>query len=57
MDEEDVKISTTALINAVRDVFAAEIDKDPESSEQLTRVLARMQELRLNPDLSHRRRA
>ena len=50
MDEEDVKISTTALINAVRDVFEAEIAGDPESSEQLTRVLALMQELRLNPD-------
>jgi len=38
------------LINAVRDIFEAEIGKDNTEAPQLKRVLALMEELRLDPD-------
>ncbi len=50
MDEERIKSSTTELINAVRDIFEAEVAKDMASAPQLKRVLALMQELRLDPE-------
>lgn len=50
MDEERIKSSTTELIEAVRVIFEAEGAKDAASAPQLKRVLALMQELRLDPD-------
>lgn len=40
------------LINAVRDIFAAEAANDTSKAEQLERVLTLMQELRPDPDRS-----
>ena len=50
MDEERIKSSTTELIEAVRVIFEAEVAKDTAKAPQLKRVLALMQELRLDPD-------
>ena len=50
MDDKSVDRSTMTLVHAVRDIFAAEVAKDLASAEQLQRVLALMQELRLNPE-------
>jgi len=50
MDEERIKSSTTELIEAVRAIFEAEVAKDMASAPQLKRVLALMQELRLDPE-------
>jgi hypothetical protein len=50
MDEERIKSSTTELIEAVRVIFEAEVAKDMASAPQLERVLALMQELRLDPE-------
>ena len=49
MEEERVNSSTMDLVNAVRDIFATEVAKDLASAPQLKRVLALMQELRLDP--------
>ena len=50
MDGERIKSSTTELIEAVRVIFEAEVAKDMASAPQLKRVLALMQELRLDPE-------
>ncbi len=50
MDKDNVNRSTTDLIAAVRDIFEAEVAKDTAKAPQLKRVLALMQELRLDPD-------
>ncbi len=50
MDGERIKSSTTELIEAVRLIFEAEVAKDMASAPQLKRVLALMQELRLDPE-------
>ncbi len=50
MDEERIKSSATELIEAVRVIFEAEVAKDMASAPQLKRVLALMQELRLDPE-------
>jgi len=50
MEQDKVNRSTTDLVNAVRDIFAAEVAKDTASAPQLNRALALMQELRLDPD-------
>ena len=38
------------LLNAVRDIFEAEVAKDTAAAPQLKRVVALMQELRLDPE-------
>ena len=50
MDKDNVNRSTTDLIAAVRDIFETEVAKDTAKAPQLKRVLALMQELRLDPD-------
>ena len=50
MEQDKVNSSTMDLVNAVRDIFEAEVAKDAASAPQLKRVLALMQELRLDPD-------
>ncbi len=50
MEQDKVKKSSTDLINAVRNIFAAEAAKDAAKAEQLNRVLALMRELGLDPD-------
>ena len=50
MEEERVKSSTMDLVNAVRDIFEAEVAKDMASAPQLKRALALMKELRLDPE-------
>jgi hypothetical protein len=50
MEQDKVNRSTMDLINAVRDIFEAEVAKDMASAPQLKRVLALMQELRLDPE-------
>jgi hypothetical protein len=50
MDEERIKSSATELIEAVRVIFEAEVAKDRAKAPQLKRVLALMQELRLDPE-------
>ncbi len=50
MEEERVKSSTTDLINAVRDIFAAEVAKDTAAAPTLKRVLSLLPELRLDPE-------
>ncbi len=50
MEEERVTRSTMDLVNAVRDIFEAEVAKDMASASQLKRVLALMQELRPDPE-------
>ena len=55
MDEERIKSSTTELIEAVRVFFEAEVAKDMASAPQLKRVLALMQELRLDPERTEAR--
>ncbi len=50
MEQDKVNRSTTALINAVRDIFEAEAAKNTAAAPQLKRVLALMQELRLDPE-------
>ncbi len=49
MEEDKVKSSTMDLINAVRDIFAAEAAKDTPAAPQLKRVLALLPELRSDP--------
>jgi hypothetical protein len=50
MEQDKVEISSMNLINAVRDIFEAESAKNTVDSPQLKRVLALMEELRLDPD-------
>ena len=50
MEQDRVTGSSMDLINAVRDIFEAEIGKDNTEAPQLKRVLALMEELRLDPD-------
>lgn len=42
--------STMDLVSAVREIFAAEVAKNTVKAPQLKRVLALMQELRMDPD-------
>ena len=55
MDQDKVSRSTMDLINAVRDLFAAEVAKDTAAAPQLNRVLALLPELRLDPERSKAR--
>ncbi len=55
MDQDKVSRSTMDLINAVRDLFAAEVEKDTAAAPQLNRVLALLPELRLDPERSKAR--
>ena len=50
MEQDRVNRSTTDLINAVRDIFAAEAAKDTAKAPQLKRVLALLPELRSDPE-------
>ncbi len=50
MEQDKVNSSTMDLINAVRDIFEAEVAKDLGAAPQLKRVLALMHELRLDPE-------
>ena len=50
MEQDKVNRSTMELIDAVRAIFEAEVTKDTGKAPQLKRVLASMQELRLDPD-------
>ncbi len=50
MKQNEINRSTMDLIDAVRDIFAAEVAKDTDSAPQLKRVLALMQELRPEPE-------
>ncbi len=50
MEQETINRSTTDLVNAFRDLFAAEAAKDAVKAPQLKRALALMEELRLDPD-------
>jgi len=50
MEQDKVNRSTLELIDAVRAIFEAEVTKDTEKAPRLKRVLALMQELRLDPD-------
>ena len=50
MEQDKVNSSTMDLIDAVRAIFAAEVVKDTAEAPQLKRVLALMQELRLDPE-------
>ncbi len=50
MEQDKVKGSSMDLIDAVRDIFEAEVTKDNADAPQLKRALALMQELRLDPD-------
>ncbi len=50
MEEDKVKSSTMDFINAVRDIFAAEVAKDTPAAPQLKRVLALLPELRSDPE-------
>ncbi len=50
MEEERIRRSTMDLVNAVQDIFEAEVAKDTAAAPQLKRVLALMQELRPDPE-------
>ena len=50
MEQDEVNSSTMGLVDAVRAIFEGEVAKDAEKAPQLKRVLAFMQELRLDPD-------
>ncbi len=50
MGEKSVNHSAMNLVGAVRDIFAAEVAKDTTAAPQLKRVVALMQELRLDPE-------
>ncbi len=50
MEQDKVNSSTMDLINAVRDIFEAEVAKDSGAAPQLKRVLALLPELRLDPE-------
>ena len=50
MEQDKDNRSTIDLINAVRDIFEAEVVKDQASAPQLKRVLALLPELRLDPE-------
>jgi len=50
MAEDKVNRLTTNLINAVRDIFEAEVARNTAAAPQLKRVLALMRELRLDPE-------
>ena len=52
MEQDNVDRSTTDLINAVRDIFEAEVTKDTAAAPQLKRVLDLLPELRLDPERS-----
>ena len=52
MDQDKVSRSTMDLINAVRDLFAAEVAKDTAAAPQLNRVLTLLPELRLDTERS-----
>ena len=47
---DKVNKSSMDLINAVREIFESEAEKDTAKAEQLKRVVALMQELRLDPE-------
>ena len=55
MDQDTISRSTHDLVEAVREIFAAEVARNPDSAPQLNRVLAYMQELRLDPERSEAR--
>ncbi len=50
MEQDKVNGSTMNLVNAVRDIFEAEVAKDLGAAPQLKRVLAVLPELRLDPE-------
>jgi len=50
MEQDNVEKSSMDLIDAVRDMLAAEAARDAAKAPQLERVLALMQELRLDPE-------
>ncbi len=50
MDEDKVNSSAMDLVNAVRDLFEAEVAQDTAKAPQLQRTLALMQELRPDPE-------
>jgi len=50
MEQDKVNSSTMDLVSAVQDIFAAEAATNPAAAPQLERVLALMQELRLDPE-------
>jgi len=50
MEQDKIESSTMDLINAVRDIFAAELDKNTVCAPILEQVLALLPELRLDPE-------
>ncbi len=50
MKQDEVNRSSTDLIDAVRDIFEAEVTKDTAAAPQLKRVLDLLPELRLDPE-------
>ncbi len=50
MEQDKDNRSTMDLVNAVQDIFEAEVAKDTAAAPQLKRVLALMQELRPDPE-------
>ena len=52
LQQEEIDRSTTDLVNAVREIFAAEAAKDTAAASPLKRVLALLPELRLDPERS-----
>jgi len=50
MEQDKVNSSTMDLVRAVQDLFAAEAATNPAAAPQIKRVLALMQELRLDPE-------
>ncbi len=50
MDEDKINSTAMDLVNAVRDIFEAEVAKDAAKAPQLKRVLELMKELRPDPE-------
>ena len=50
MDEEKIDSTAMDLVNAVRDIFEAEVARDAAKAPQLKRALELMQELRPDPE-------
>lgn len=50
MEADKIEISTMGLINAVRNIFTAEVAKDTDCAPMLNRVLALLPELRVDPE-------
>ena len=50
MEQDKIESSTMHLINAVRDILAAELDKNTACAPILKQVLALLPELRLDPE-------